>query len=58
MQEFDSVESRKTGFWDAYKAFRKKFDLAKLNIEPADVFDNVRDRSPGRKVRLQLQLRT
>jgi hypothetical protein len=33
-------------------AFREEFDLEKLNLDPDEVSRGVRDRSPGRKVRI------
>ena len=41
----------KINFWDSYNSFRKVFDLVKLEIEP-DIFDGVRDPSPGWEVDL------
>lgn len=38
-------------FWDRYAAFRELYDLEGLGIEP-DVFEGVRDPSPGRQVNL------
>lgn len=38
-------------FWDAYRAFREAADLPRLGIEP-EVFEGVRDASPGREARL------
>lgn len=37
-------------FWDAYTAFRTAYGHD--TIETADVFDDVRDRAPGREVAL------
>ena len=39
----------KVKFWDAYMAFREKYP--EPDIEP-EVFEGVRDRSPGREVNL------
>ncbi len=47
-REYQRLTS-KVKFWDSYTSFRHKFDLAKLAIEP-QVFEGVRDPSPGRKV--------
>lgn len=38
-------------FWDAYMEFRKAFDLEHLDIAP-EVFESVRDQSPGREIAL------
>lgn len=49
IEEYQRLLAKETNFWDAYIAFREEVDLAQLKIEP-DVFDGVRDRSPGREV--------
>lgn len=36
--------------WEAIRAFRESTDLSKLHL--GDVYTDVRDRSPGRKVRV------
>ena len=33
---------------EAYRAFLQKADLAALDLDPDEIFANVRDRSPGR----------
>jgi prevent-host-death family protein len=38
---------QKLEFWEAYERFRSETDLEDLGIGP-EVFDGVRDRSPGR----------
>ncbi|MCC7352334.1 MAG: type II toxin-antitoxin system Phd/YefM family antitoxin [Anaerolineae bacterium] len=49
MQEYKRLLPRKTGFWQAYMAFRDTTDLQELRIEP-EVFAGLRDSSPGREV--------
>ena len=49
IQEYHRLLAKETNFWDAYTAFRDVVDLVELQIEPA-VFENLRDRSPGREV--------
>ena len=49
-REYQRLTSREK-FWDRYASFRGKFDLAGLAIEP-EVFEGVRDTSPGRQVSL------
>jgi prevent-host-death family protein len=49
IEEYQRLLAKKTNFWDAYIAFRDEVDLSQLNIEP-EVFDEVRDHSPGREV--------
>jgi len=40
-------EGRKS-FWESYQEFRQTHDLDEDEIDPDEVFGNVRDRSPGR----------
>lgn len=51
MQEYQRLSEVRQNFWLAYSEFRKKFDLAKLDIEPS-IFEGLRDRQPGRQVDL------
>ena len=43
--------SAKKDFWDSYNSFRKVFDLSELMIE-SDIFEELRDPSPGREIDL------
>jgi prevent-host-death family protein len=36
------------GFWEAYQEFRRRVDLVELNIDPDEIWGDVRDQSPGR----------
>lgn len=36
------------GFWAAYQEFRRRVDLFELNIDPDEIWGDVRDQSPGR----------
>ncbi len=49
-REYQRLTSDKK-FWERYSSFRDKFDLARLKIEP-QVFEGVRDPSPGRQINL------
>jgi prevent-host-death family protein len=49
VEDYDRLTAGKTGFWSAYTSFRQHVDLAALDIGP-DVFEAVRDVSPGREV--------
>jgi len=49
-REYQRLTSDKK-FWERYSSFRKQFDLARLEIEP-QVFEGVRDPSPGRQINL------
>lgn len=49
-REYQRLTSQKN-FWEAYRSFREKFDLAGMAIEP-EIFTESRDRSLGREVSL------
>lgn len=49
--EYRRLAAGREKFWDAYRVFRETTDLSGLGIEP-EVFEGVRDPSPGREVRL------
>ena len=49
VEDYDRLTSGKSGFWDAYTRYLRQVDLAALDIGP-DVFEAVRDTSPGREV--------
>jgi prevent-host-death family protein len=51
LKEYRRLTTGKEKFWEAYLAFRDTVDLSRLGIEP-EVFEGVRDPSPGREVRL------
>lgn len=51
LREYRRLVAGRDRFWDAYRAFRENVDLARLGIEP-EVFEGVRDPSPGRETRL------
>jgi prevent-host-death family protein len=44
--DFERLTAAKPNFWELVVAFRKRHDLAELDVD--DVFRDVRDRSPGR----------
>lgn len=43
-----SGEEGRKGFWESYQEFRRTHDLEEDEIDPDEVFGDVRDRSPGR----------
>jgi prevent-host-death family protein len=43
------VSSGREGFWEAYEGFRQKYDLTQLEIDPDEVFADVRETSLGRR---------
>lgn len=46
--DYDRTSKGTPSFWEAYEKFRREHNLAELNIDPAEVFGDVRDPSPGR----------
>jgi prevent-host-death family protein len=51
-QEYDRLRSSKTLFSQFYPAFRERANLEELNIDPDEIWGDVRDKSPGREVDL------
>jgi prevent-host-death family protein len=51
LREYRRLTRGREKFWDAYLAFRETVDLSSLGIEP-EIFEGVRDPSPGREARL------
>jgi prevent-host-death family protein len=51
IKEYRQLTSDKVGFWQAFDAFRDKFDLHQIDI-PLEFFESLRDRSSGREVTL------
>lgn len=47
-QEYERLTGKEVGFGEALEAFRRKHDIAALDITP-DIFPGPRDRSPGRE---------
>lgn len=48
---YDALRRERTTFADAYRAFAKRYAPEDVALE-SDFFDSLRDRAPGRKVRL------
>jgi len=48
---FDANGRKPVSFWEAYQAFRKKLELADIDLDPDEIFKDVRDRGPGRDFR-------
>ena len=46
VEDFERLSKKKPGFWEAYQEFRRTADLAE--IDPDEIFRDVRDQSPGR----------
>ena len=49
LEEYERMAKGRRDFWEAYEEFRREFDLAQLEIDPDEVFEGVRDPSPGRE---------
>lgn len=45
VQREDQPQKGKIDFWDAYLAFRQRFDLDGLDLDVDEIFANVRDQS-------------
>lgn len=52
IQEYDRLLSPGRGFWQAYQAYVENTSLADLQLEPKELFSDLRDRSGGRQVSL------
>lgn len=51
-QRFENLSVRRPDFMEAYREFLREHDLASLDLDPDEIFADVRDRSPGRAVEL------
>jgi prevent-host-death family protein len=49
IREFQGMRDGKVGYWEALCKWRASHNLKSLQIDP-DIFQKVRDRSPGRRV--------
>ncbi|MCE7989323.1 MAG: type II toxin-antitoxin system Phd/YefM family antitoxin [Caldilinea sp. CFX5] len=47
--EYDRLQDKRVGFWDAYTEFRNHLDQQALDLAPEEVFADVRDQTPGRE---------
>jgi prevent-host-death family protein len=47
-EDFERMSRRTPDFWEAYEQFRREHNLEESNIDPDEVFGDVRDPSPGR----------
>jgi prevent-host-death family protein len=50
-ERLDALRRARTGFGDAFRAFAARHSPEEIGLE-ADFFDSLRDRAPGRKVRV------
>jgi prevent-host-death family protein len=47
-EDFGRMSKRAPDFWEAYEKFRREHNLEEANIDPDEVWGDVRDPSPGR----------
>jgi len=52
-REYERLRKGKVDFWEAYLAFRERYNLAELALDVDTLFADVRDRSLGREVDLE-----
>jgi cellobiose PTS system EIIB component len=50
IEEYKSLKKEKSGFGRALEEFRQKYDVEDADIDPDEIFRDVRDKSPGREV--------
>ncbi len=47
-KEYDRLTATSRTFGDAWKKFSRSVDLRQANIDPDEIFSDVRDNAPGR----------
>jgi putative addiction module CopG family antidote len=50
MKFFKEYEHVKADFWTSLEKFREDHDIVNADINPDEIFADVRDRSPGREL--------
>ena len=45
MHEYERLQKPKVDFWEALLAFRQRIDAEGINIDPDEIYADVRDRS-------------
>jgi len=48
VEDFERLSDTKKDFWEAYQEFRRRLDRANIEIDPDEIWGDVRDQSPGR----------
>ena len=48
LEDFERLSNRKKGFWQAYQDFCRTHDLASADINPDEIWGDIRNSSPGR----------
>ncbi len=51
-EEYDHLLSQKGDFGKSLAAFRERLAIEEIDIDPDEIFKDVRERSPGREVAL------
>ena len=49
IEDYERLAQGRRDFWEAYEELRQEFDFTELEIDPDEVFGDVRDSSPGRE---------
>lgn len=47
--EYERLQNKRAGFWHAYCEFRHRLEQQALDLDPDEIFANVRDQTPGRE---------
>lgn len=50
VEEYDRLSQQRLGFAQSLELFRRKYNVEEADIDPDEIFKDVRDRSPGREV--------
>ncbi|CAD5941528.1 Antitoxin [Planktothrix tepida] len=50
--EYERLVNKAPGFWESLQQFRQEMIEEGIEIDPDEVWKNVRDKSPGREVNL------
>ena len=51
-RQYERLAARSRRFSDAWDEFVREVDLSQLTIDPDEIFDEVRDKGPGREIGL------
>lgn len=47
-EDFERLAEKRLGFWEAYQEFRRRLENAHVEIDPDEIWGDVRDQSPAR----------
>ena len=50
-REYERLNLPKPDLWTAIQEWREKYNVAELDLDPDEIWGDVRDRSPGRDFR-------